>query len=187
MRESQDYKSNDSINLSKSLSDMNRIKQIYRSDSTGPINKPYQPFSPAMSFLNSKQNLNERRVNEIKKSCNKSFDDNGKFLFKLVRTLEYLIQEIKTKGFEKCRDEVEKKGNLKKMLEISVENLQKKVHIFNNQKKNFGGQNSKIECEMNLYRTLSERWQREKFHMDKEIPVLKNEILEVKLILILDK
>ncbi len=101
------------------------------------------------------------------------------FFFILVRNLEYLIQEIKTKGFDKCRDETEKKSNLKKKLEISVENLQKKVNFFKSRRKNFGGKNSKMESEISMYKNLSERWQREKFYMDKEIPVLKSEILEV--------
>jgi hypothetical protein len=93
--------------------------------------------------------------------------------------LEFLINEIKTKGFDKCRDQTEKKSNLKKKLEISVENLQKKVNFFKSRRKNFGTKNSSMECEINMYRNLSERWQREKFYMDKEIPVLKSEILEV--------
>lgn len=93
-----------------------------------------------------------------------------------MRNLEALINEIKTRGFQKYKNEIDTKVRIRDQLQLSVDNFQKKVNFINSQKKHFGQKNSKIESEMFLYKNLADRWQREIFFMQKETPGLKNEI-----------
>jgi hypothetical protein len=102
-----------------------------------------------------------------------------KILKFLVKTLEVLINEIKVRGFEKCKFEMDQKLKYRSQLEVSVENLQKKVNFLNSQKKHYGHNNSKIESEIILFKNLSERWNRETFFMGKELPGIKQEIQQV--------
>jgi hypothetical protein len=54
-----------------------------------------------------------------------------------VRNLEALINEIKTRGFQKYKNEIDSKVRVRNQLQLSVENLQKKVNFINSQKKHF--------------------------------------------------
>jgi hypothetical protein len=90
-----------------------------------------------------------------------------------------LINEIKTRGFLKFKVQIEEKESTKKALEISVENLQKKLNFVNSQKKHFGVNNTKFEAEIKQFKLFSERSKRDIFFMQKEIPNLNVEIPEV--------
>jgi hypothetical protein len=74
----------------------------------------------------------------------------------LVKTLEMLINEIKLRGFEKFRHEIDERINIKKHFELSVESLQKKVNFFNSQKKHYGTKNTKMIGEIFQFRQCSE-------------------------------
>ena len=96
-----------------------------------------------------------------------------------MKVLEGLINEIKTKGFEKCRNEIDLKLNIKQRLETSIDNLQKKVNFVNSQQKHYGTKNSKFEYEMDMFKSLADRWQHETYQMKREMPSIKTEMREV--------
>ena len=74
----------------------------------------------------------------------------------LVKTLETLISEIKSRGFEKCKNEIDEKLKIKKYYEVSIESLQKKINFINSQKKHHGTKNTKIIGEANLCKDISQ-------------------------------
>lgn len=90
-----------------------------------------------------------------------------------------MINEIKIRGFEKYKQEIDERIKIKNHYEILVQSLQKKVNFVNSQKKHFGTKNSKIEAEMGLYKGLSDRFKRDLFFMHKEIPQIKKELPNV--------
>jgi hypothetical protein len=66
-----------------------------------------------------------------------------------------MINEIKFRGFEKYKNQIDEKLKTRKQLELTVDKLQKQLNFINSQKKHVGTQNSKIESEINLYKQLS--------------------------------
>jgi hypothetical protein len=67
-----------------------------------------------------------------------------------------LINEIKMRGFEKTKSEIDERLRIKKQLEVTVESLTKKTNFLHTQKKHYGTKNSKFESEIRLYNGLSE-------------------------------
>jgi hypothetical protein len=67
-----------------------------------------------------------------------------------------MISDIKNKGFDKFKKEIDDRESLKKNLEISVENLQKRLNFIKSQGKNYGTKNTKYEDEINQYKQCSE-------------------------------
>ncbi len=70
--------------------------------------------------------------------------------------LEKLINEIKSKGFDKYKNLIDEKMQIKKILEVRVENYQKLNNMKNAEKKSFGQKNSKIENDSELFKKLAE-------------------------------
>jgi len=70
--------------------------------------------------------------------------------------LEKLINEIKSKGFDKFKGLIDEKMQMKKILEVRVENYQKLLNMKNAEKKNYGQNNSKIETDSDLFKKLAE-------------------------------
>ena len=70
--------------------------------------------------------------------------------------LEKLINEIKSKGFDKYKNLIDEKMHIKKILEVRAENYQKLLNMRSAEKKNHGQNNSKIENDSELYKKLSE-------------------------------
>lgn len=70
--------------------------------------------------------------------------------------LEKLISEIKSKGFDKYKNLIDEKMQMRKILEVRVENFQKFLNMRNSEKKNYGQKNSKIENDSELYKKLAE-------------------------------
>lgn len=150
------------------LSRPQSTKNIY----TSSTNRKYpRAESAGTSFLRSK-NFDQNKSSELVKSTNKSFEEN-------VKALEFYINEIKLRGFEKVRREVEHKQRVIKQLQVEVDSLQKKVNFINSQKKHYGTKNSKFQCEMNMYKEISERCSRDIYFMYKEMPSIKSEIEEM--------
>jgi hypothetical protein len=158
------------LSASKKLIRPQSTKNIYSSSTN--LRKGTRNISPAIAILKSPRITNPDRSQEIIKSTNKSFDEN-------VKSLEMMINEIKMRGFEKVRREVDDKQRIIKHLQLSVDSLQRKVNFVNSQKKHFGTKNSKFETDMNMYRGISERCNRDIFFMYKEMPGIKREIEEM--------
>jgi hypothetical protein len=72
-----------------------------------------------------------------------------------VQSLEQMIYEIKTQGFDKLKNIIDNKLSTKKQLEIKVEALRKQLNFLNSQKRHIGTQNTKKEEEINFYYHLT--------------------------------
>jgi hypothetical protein len=70
--------------------------------------------------------------------------------------LENLISEIKTKGFDKFKTQIDEKEKLKKILEVRVENYQKILNLKKSEKKYCGEKNTRVECDSDLYKKYTE-------------------------------
>lgn len=70
--------------------------------------------------------------------------------------LEKLINEIKTKGFDKYKNLIDEKLRIKKIIEIRVENVQKLLNMKRSEKKNYGQNNTKIESDSELNKKFAE-------------------------------
>jgi hypothetical protein len=66
-----------------------------------------------------------------------------------------MINEIKMRGFEKIKKEIEDKELIKKNLELNIDKLQKRLNLVNAQAKNFGTHNTKYEEETNQFNKLN--------------------------------
>lgn len=70
--------------------------------------------------------------------------------------MEKLINEIKSKGFDKYKNFIDEKMQMRKILEVRIENFQKLLNMKNAEKKNYGQNNSKIENDSELFKKLAE-------------------------------
>lgn len=143
------------------LRDGNEYKKLSRPASMKTMKKKMSStmnVSISTDADKSKKRLNES-LNTDRLKNNTSYMENGKLFyinfFKIVKTLEALIGEIKTKGFEKCRQEIDQKFEMKKQIEINVENLKRRLNFLNSQKKFFGTKNLKFESESVQFSQIS--------------------------------
>ncbi len=70
--------------------------------------------------------------------------------------MENLISEIKTKGFDKYKTQIDDREKIKKILEVRVENYQKIVNLRRSEKKYCGEKNTRVECDSELYKKYTE-------------------------------
>ncbi len=70
--------------------------------------------------------------------------------------MEKLIDEIKSNGFDKYKNLIDDNNQMKKIMEVRVENYQKLLNMRNAEKKNHGQNNSKIESDSELFKKLAE-------------------------------
>jgi hypothetical protein len=87
-----------------------------------------------------------------------------------------MINEIKLKGFQKHRIEIEDKIKEKKKYEMIIEKLQKQLGTSN---KHCCIHETKYIQEINQMQTCCERYRRQIFFMGKELPLVKKEIEDV--------
>jgi hypothetical protein len=91
--------------------------------------------------------LNMFRTNEEMKALSNmtdsvsSFTDNGKSFLIIVKVLESMISEIKLKGFNRIRQEIEDKTQDAKILQNNVSSLENSLRIVRNHTKNCGQSN----------------------------------------------
>jgi LPS O-antigen subunit length determinant protein (WzzB/FepE family) len=96
-----------------------------------------------------------------------------------VKQLEQLIDGIKSNGFDKMKSEVEKRSKIKQELEKNIERLKNSVRINNDHTINCETTSTKLQIQNNLIFTSGGRAHKELYFVNKEIPVIKNEIDEV--------
>jgi hypothetical protein len=148
-------KLNNYLTDSKSISKQGSSPNLFQQKIENKLSS--KKFDRSFSHLSmSKDNINNHQID--KTALNKSFSENSNsyVFYSLVQTLEMWISEIKTQGFGKYKVQIEEKLEIKQRLEISVENLHKRVNFVNSQKKHFGTQGSKLRQEMFLYKQFSD-------------------------------
>jgi hypothetical protein len=84
---------------------------------------------------------------------------NYPFLYQIniiVNKLESLISEIKKKGFDKYKSQIDESEKIKKILEVRIENYQKILNLRKSESKYCGEKNTRVECDSDLYKKYTE-------------------------------
>ena len=82
------------------------------------------------------------------------------------KSMETLLTELRTKGFDKYQEEIRKKMNLKKELETSISTLQNELIMYNNKKRYWLKENGKVVQKINELKSASERYKSMNFDLD---------------------
>lgn len=101
------------------------------------------------------------------------------FFINLVSRIGSLIEELRLNVYEKVLREKESKLNLRTILENNVKSLEQKLKLTKEESNNYHINNIMTINSTSKIEYFNERIKREVYYMNKEIPLLKENISEV--------
>jgi len=169
-----ELKPNSSFNMTSYREKFNRKMKDSSIDSNvlSNVDTNFKSYgsSPKIKRPHSSQNFLNKSYENLNIS---SFVDN-------LKILEGLICEIKSRGFDRTKQDILEKVKLKKELENHVDILKKKKNTIGQQNKNFSNNLSKLTNETKSYGMLKERISKEVYYQNIEVPQMMKDIEDLK-------